>query len=267
MKVLIVNADDFGRSRGINAGVMRAHREGIVTATTLMANGPEAAEAGRLARADPSLDVGVHLVVTYGRPLVDPGTVRSLVDAEGRFPRRPEAIVGMARADADEALREFRAQYDRVRALVGREPTHLDSHHWAHDEPALERAIAALGRETGAAVRPHDDAQRDRLRAAGARTVDRYRRDFQHPGHIDLASLERIFETIGEGATELGCHPGEPDAELAATSAYAAPRADELTTLTDPRARAALQARGIVLATYAEVGSSAGRRAPSGEAR
>jgi chitin disaccharide deacetylase len=251
MKRLIVNADDFGRARGVDAGVLRAHRDGIVTATTLMVNAPAAADAASIARATPSLDVGLHLVLTYGRPVSDPATVRSLVERDGSFPREPGAFLHTGRADRDEALREYRAQFAKARELVGREPTHLDSHHWVHDEPALEWAIAALAAETGTAVRPHDDRQRDRLRAAGIPTVDSYRRDFQHAGHVDLATLERILTDIGDGVTELGCHPGEPDPELATTSTYASLRADELATLTDPRAKAAVARNGITLSDYA----------------
>lgn len=248
MKRLIVNADDFGRATGVNAGIVRAHREGIVTATTLMVAAPATEEAARLAHATPSLDIGVHLTLTYGRPVSDPSRVPSLVEPDGSFPRGPASVNG--RPQRDEALIEYRAQYVRAAALVGRAPTHLDSHHWLHDEPALEWAIAELAIETGAAVRPHDDAQRERLRARGVRTVDHYRRDFQHEGHVDVATLEQILADLAEGLTELGCHPGEPDAELTRTSAYAALRVDELATLTDPRAKASVARHGIALADY-----------------
>ncbi len=253
MKRLIVNADDFGRAHGVNSGILRAHRDGIVTATTLMANAACADEAGRFARETPSLDVGVHLVLTYGRPISDPERVRSLVDRDGHFRRAADLLDGESTPDGDEALAEFRAQHARTSVLIGREPTHLDSHHWVHDVPTLEWAIASLAAETRAAVRPHDDAQRGRLRAAGARTVDRYRRDFQHQGHIDVASLERILGEIREGLTELGCHPGESDADLVATSTYAADRAVELATLIDPRSRQAVARCGIALARYSDL--------------
>jgi len=250
MKRLIVNADDFGRAPGVNAGVLRAHRDGIVTATTLMVGAPAADEAGRIARTTPSLDVGVHLTITYGRPTSDPSAVRSLVDRDGAFPRTPGAFLRTVRADREEALVEYRAQFARAREIIGRAPTHLDTHHWVHDEPALEWAIAALAVETGAAVRPHDDPQRDRLRAGGVRTVDVYRRDFQHEGHVDLATLERILADLRDGVTEIGCHPGEADAELARTSTYAALRVTELATLTDPRAKEAVERNRIILSDY-----------------
>jgi predicted glycoside hydrolase/deacetylase ChbG (UPF0249 family) len=253
VKRLIVNADDFGRAPGVNAGVVRAHREGIVTATTLMVGAPAADDAARLARATPSLDVGVHLTLTYGRPVSDPSVVPSLVEADGSFPRGPAAFRGTGRARREEVLAEYRAQYGRARELIGRAPTHLDSHHWLHDEPAIEWAIARLAAEIGAAVRPHDEGQRDRLRAQGVRTVDHYRRDFQHEGHVDVATLEQVLDTVADGVTELGCHPGEPDAELARTSAYAALRVDELATLTDARIKVAVSRNGIALSDFTAV--------------
>jgi predicted glycoside hydrolase/deacetylase ChbG (UPF0249 family) len=237
----------------VNAGILRAHREGIVTAATLMVTAPGTDDAARIARATPSLDVGLHLTLTYGRPVSDPGTVPSLVERNGSFPRVPGAFLGSSRAKRGEAALEYRAQFERARELIGRAPTHLDSHHWLHDDPALEWAITALARETGAAVRPHDDAQRDRFRAAGVRTVDHYRRDFQHEGHVDVVTLERILADLGDGVTELGCHPGEPDPELERTSAYAALRVTELATLIDPRTVAAVARDGITLVDYAAV--------------
>jgi predicted glycoside hydrolase/deacetylase ChbG (UPF0249 family) len=253
VKRLIVNADDFGRAPGINAGILRAHREGIVTAATLMVSAPATDDAARIARATPSLDVGVHLTLTYAGPVTDPGRVPSLVEPDGTFPRGPAAFRGTGRADREEALIEYRAQHARALTLVGRAPSHLDTHHWLHDEPALEWAITALAQETGAAVRPHDDAQRERLRAAGVRTVDAYRRDFQHEGHVDVATMLRILGDLGGGTTELGCHPGEADRELERTSTYASLRVTELATLTDPRVRAAAERNGVALSSFAEL--------------
>lgn len=252
VKRLIVNADDLGRAPGINAGILRAYREGIVTAATLMVNAPATIAAGQLAREFAALDVGVHLALTYGRPITDPERIPSLVVAGGAFPAKPEAFLGTRRATAEEALVEYRAQYERARELIGRPPSHLDSHHWLHDEPALEWAITELARETGAAVRQQSPAQRDRFRAAGLHTPDVFRRDFQHAGRIDVARLITIVAETAEGVTELMCHPGEPDAELAATSAYATDRVVELASLCDPRVVAAVREAGITLATFAD---------------
>jgi predicted glycoside hydrolase/deacetylase ChbG (UPF0249 family) len=250
---LIVNADDFGYTESVSAGILRAHRDGIVTATTLMTNAPHTDGAAKLARATPSLDVGVHLVVSFDRPLADVARLRTLVDADGKF-YRPKGLLARD-IDREEALLEYRAQYDRARELLGREPTHVDSHHWVHDHPALEWAIGELARETGAAARIHSDAQRDRLRARGVRTPDHFVREFQHEGKVGVEQLLALLERLATrgGVTELMCHPGENDEGLVKRSAYARERPTELATLTDPRARAAVKGLGITLATFADV--------------
>ena len=256
MKLLIVNADDLGRSEGVDRGIAAAHRDGIVTAATLMTNAPATDHAAALARELPGLDVGVHLVLTFGRPLSPIGEVPSLVEADGSFPRSPLSFVGTGRADPEQALREYRAQFARAEALVGRRPTHLDTHHWVHDEPALEWAVAELARETGAVARQHDAAQRERLRGKGVRTTDRFCRAFQFEGHISVDDLLSLLERIaadGDGSTELMCHPGEPDAELLGGSTYARERATELATLRDPRVRDAVARCGLRLATFGEL--------------
>jgi hypothetical protein len=250
---LIVNADDFGYSERVSAGILRAHRDGIVTATTLMTNAPHTAGAAKLARATPSLDVGVHLVLTFDRPSGDVARYRTIVDKDGRF-FRPNALLARD-IDRHEALAEYRAQYHRARDLLEREPTHVDTHHWVHDHPALEWAIGELARETGAAARIHSDEQRDRLRARGVRTPDHFAREFQYADKVGVGSMLALLERIAtkNGVTELMCHPGEPDEGLAKRSGYARERATELATLTDPRVRAAVTDLGIALATFADV--------------
>jgi predicted glycoside hydrolase/deacetylase ChbG (UPF0249 family) len=250
---LIVNADDFGYSESISAGIVRAHRDGIVTATTLMTNAPHTKGAAKLARAIPTLDVGVHLVLSFDRPTGDVSRCRSLVDSDGRF-FRPKELMSR-HIVREEALAEYRAQYEKARELLGREPTHVDTHHWVHDHPALEWAIGQLARETGAAARIHSDEQRDRLRARGVRTPDHFVREFQHEGKVGVDSLLALLERIDEkgGVVELMCHPGEPDEALAKRSGYARERATELATLTDPRVRAKVNDIGILLTTFADL--------------
>lgn len=257
MKRLIVNADDLGRSAGIDSGIARAHREGIVTSATFMANGPGAERGAAVARANPRLGVGVHLVLTYARPLSDPGSVPSLVESDGSFPRGPSALVGKGRIRTDDVLREYRAQYERARDLLGREPTHFDTHHWVQEEPAVFDALLAIASETGLAARHLNDPERELLRAAGVPTTDRYTREFQGPRPIDVPTLLALLERIaaaGDGSTELMCHPGEPDEELERTSAYARDRVTELATLTYPAVKAKVADLGFVLSTYGDVG-------------
>jgi predicted glycoside hydrolase/deacetylase ChbG (UPF0249 family) len=250
---LIVNADDFGYTERVSAGILRAHRDGIVTATTLMTNAPHTDGAAKLARANPSLDVGVHLVVTFDRPTGDVKRLRTLVDKDGKFFRPKELLA--RNVDREEALLEYRAQYQKARRLLGRAPTHLDSHHWVHDHPALEWAIGELARETGAAARIHSDEQRDRLRARGVRTPDHFAREFQDEGKVGVEQLLALLEQLAErrGVTELMCHPGEPDEAMVKRSGYARERPTELATLTDPRVPAAIKDLRITLATFADI--------------
>jgi predicted glycoside hydrolase/deacetylase ChbG (UPF0249 family) len=249
VKRLIVNADDFGRSVGVNQGIVRAHREGIVTSTTLMTNAPDTDAAASLARDNAKLDVGVHLVLTYARPLSDPSRLRSIVGQDGAFPR-PSVLLARD-IDRDEALLEYRAQFARARELIGREPTHVDTHHWVHDHPALSWAVGEIARETGAAARTHTPRQRDEYRAKDVRTPDHFTREFQHRGHIEVDDLLAILRRLDDGVTELMCHPGEHDPDLIASSAYARERPIELATLTDPRIRAALERDRVALTTFA----------------
>jgi chitin disaccharide deacetylase len=250
---LIVNADDFGYAERISAGILRAHRDGVVTSTTLMTNAPDSQGAAELARDTPTLDVGVHLVLTFGRPTGDVARYRTIVDRDGSF-LRPKALMSRE-IDREEALTEYRAQYDKARQLMGREPTHLDTHHWVHDHPALEWAIGELARETGAAARIHADAQRDRLRARGVRTPDHFAREFQYEGKVGVEQLLVLLEQLAarSGVTELMCHPGEADETLMKRSGYARERPTELATLTDRRVLSAVTDLGITLATFADV--------------
>jgi len=251
---LIVNADDFGYTPGVTRGIVRAHQGGIVTATTLMANAPDTEGAAKAARADKTLDVGVHLVFTYGRPLTATDRVPSLVTETGAFPRVTD-LLRSGRPKPDEALIEARAQYARVRQLLGRDPTHLDTHHWVHDLPALEDAVLALAKETGTAVRTHDGRQRARFRDAGVRTPDRFVREYQHTGKIGRERLIGLLVALSEdaGVVELMCHPGEPDEALLSGSSYAAERGVELEALTDPSVRATIARLRIELVDYRAV--------------
>ncbi len=148
-KVLIVNADDFGLTAGVSRGILEAHTNGIVTSTTLLVNRAiPPAQVEEL--KDSALGVGVHLNLTLGTPVADPKRVPSLVDAEGRFVR--DAREAAARAKADEARIELGTQIDVFRRIMGRFPTHLDTHHHVgrhrmrrYAEP---RGLSASGRRT-----------------------------------------------------------------------------------------------------------------------
>jgi predicted glycoside hydrolase/deacetylase ChbG (UPF0249 family) len=248
VKRLIVNADDFGRTAGINRGVVEAHERGIVSSATMMVNYAPAAEAADLARKNPSLGVGLHVALTGGPPALPPAQIPSLVDFQGRLPPKPD---GLGDANPGEVLAEVRAQLRRFRELMGRDPTHMDSHHHSHRESsAVLDALVTLAWETGLPIRNASPAVKERLRREGIRTTDHFVEEFYDKG-ATLEGVVRILGDLQPGTTELMCHPAVVDEELRGTSGYAEPRTRELEVLTSHDVRQTLQAAGIHLTTFA----------------
>ncbi len=246
MKRLIVNADDFGRTAGINRGIARAHDEGIVTSTTLMVGYPAASEAAALAKSRPALGVGLHVALTGGASVLPPAQLPTLVDQNGRLPAKPE---GLRKAHPRELMAEARAQVRRFRELVGRLPTHFDSHHHSHELPAVLEVLVTLSWETGRPVRSPSAQVRERLRSETILTNDHFIDAF-YDGGATLENLITLLGRLGDGTTELMCHPAVVDDELRSTSGYTEPRARELEALTHADARATIQALGIQLVNY-----------------
>lgn len=149
---LIVNADDFGRSTEINRAVIRAHREGILTSASLMIAGAAAGEAIELARANPTLSVGLHLVVVDGPAVLPPARIPHLVDANGRFPNQPVRL-GLRYTFSKAARRELRdeidAQFERF-AATGLPLSHVDGHQHMHMHPAAFDLMLPLAHRCGA---------------------------------------------------------------------------------------------------------------------
>ncbi|MGI8499021.1 MAG: ChbG/HpnK family deacetylase, partial [Gemmatimonadaceae bacterium] len=146
---LIVNADDFGFSPGINRGIIEAHRAGTLPSASLMATGIAFEDAVSLLADTPTLDVGLHFDLTMGPPLTG---ARTLTDpATGRCHRLPAllGLVAVGRIDRGEVIAEWRAQYDRLCA-AGVRPSHLDGHHHAHAFPMIWGAVVDAAREAGA---------------------------------------------------------------------------------------------------------------------
>jgi predicted glycoside hydrolase/deacetylase ChbG (UPF0249 family) len=249
-KRLIVNADDLGRTEGINEGIFDAHRRGIVTSATLMVNYPAAQRVAVLSRDSPALGIGLHVALSGGVPALPPEQIRSMVDASGRLPAKPAGLSG---ADRAEVLAEARAQLRRFREIMGRDPTHFDSHHHLHREvPAVFEAVLTLAWETGLPVRNASPAMAEQLRREGVPTTDHFVEDFYGDG-ATLNDLIGIVEDLPPGTSELMCHPAIVDEELRATSSYVEPRARELDVLTNAAVRQAVQRSGVKLISFGQL--------------
>lgn len=243
---LIVNADDLGRTHGINTGIFEAHRNGIVTSATAMVNYAQVNEAATMAKEHPRLGIGLHVALTGGVTALPKDRVPSLVDAAGRLPAKPE---GHATPAPDELKAEIEAQYARFVEIFGRRPTHFDSHHHSHRRPDVYAVLTALAAKERIPVR-NAGGMKDDLRSRGLRTTDAFDETFFDDG-ASVEHLIRIVRGLQSGSTELMCHPAHEDAELAGTSSYAAVRVRELAILTDPLVREAVEGAGVELISFA----------------
>jgi predicted glycoside hydrolase/deacetylase ChbG (UPF0249 family) len=284
-KRLIVNADDLGLSRGITDGILVAHAEGIVTSTSLMVN--QAATEYAIDRLPevPKLDVGIHLNLCQGRPVLPACSVPSLVGSDGCFLRPPEMArrLTFLRASAKEIEAEFCAQIDRLRSY-GLVPSHADSHHRFHIYPAaasaFHRAVRSRGITCTRAARkktwptngPLGDAHAGPLYRRLA--VDTYNNllehavfhEFKRPDagvalhprfRGNLAKLPDAwcfaFENMPAGSYEIWCHPGYHQPGFSETDPLDKQRQLELQMLTSTRLREAAERSGIELITFAEL--------------
>ena len=245
---LIVNADDLGRTRGINEGIFEAHENGLVTSSTLMVIYPAAEEAAAQLDRFPDLGIGLHVQLSGGAPLLPADSIQSLVDEQGRFPAKPEGLVDIA---PDQIRIEIQAQFVRFRELTGRLPTHLDSHHHSHRVPEVCEAIIDLACEWNLPIRRSSTAIADWLRQTRIPTTDVFNEDFfGSAARLDV--LLDIIRGLEPETTELMCHPGISDDELRRDSSYADEREEELQVLTQPEALQAIQERGIQLTHFGQ---------------
>lgn len=233
---LIVNADDYGYSRGVNHGIVDAYRYGIVSSATMLTNMPGFEHGAELAKSNPGLGLGVHLNATLGTPQT---VCPTLQDTEGRFRSvsayREDLEIPI---DPDELYREWRSQIDRFHE-AGLKATHLDSHHHIHAHPSFLVVAQQLAIETGLPLRRPVFEGVDSTEALSGDTrlfSDCFFSDFHttNVNEVFFSDLrERFLDAgLGEGETiEIMCHPAYLDSFLAENSSYARERIQELEVL------------------------------------
>ncbi len=296
MKNLIVNADDLGWTDGVNRGIVEAFHHGIVTSTSLLANGAAFAGGVEAARSAPGLGVGVHLNLSDGPPVADRETVTSLLNKDGEFAGGPENLLlrrarrGLLLAEVEN---EWDAQIQKVRD-AGISPTHLDGHKHVHMLPglfeialklakrhdhdigairvALEasslRAALSSGSKQNAGVVMKQGVQarglkllardaRERAEHAGISTAD-YFCGIAQTGELTREGVEQFVKSLPDGTTELMCHPGYADAALQKTpTRLQDSRQTELQILTDTGIRNLVASMGIRLIDYGLIAEEA----------
>ncbi len=286
MKELILNADDFGLTQGVNRGIIRAHRHGILTSATLMATGRAFDHAVEQARENPTLGVGCHLVLTGGSAVAPHQQIPSLVDQNGRLPQSLTLLVAnvtAGRVPPIEIETELRAQIEKIRR-AGIEPTHLDTHKHTHVHPTIMNALGRVAQQTGITrVRNPVENLRDSWRsiqsdgstvsnlaapavvsivASGFKAISS-RYGLRSPDHflglavtgqLGAGALCRLIDALDEGQSEVMLHPGICDDDLARTgSRLQRQRETEMEGLLAPEVRRALEKRGVRLISYRDL--------------
>lgn len=229
-RYLIVNADDFGLSTGVNRGIIRAHEHGIVTSASLMVRWPAATEAAAYAAQHPELSVGLHL------------DLAEWVYRDYEWTPRYQVV---APDDERAVAAEVGRQLEAFRRLLGRDPTHIDSHQHVHRNEPARSVVSQVAHALSVPLRTFT-------------SLVQYCGDFYgqtgegdpYAEGISLAGLLKTIRDLPAGATELGCHPGE-DEHL--DSVYRHERMQEVTVLCDPQVRAALDSNGVVLCSFADL--------------
>ena len=220
VRYVIVNADDFGSSDGINRGIIEAHETGIVTSASLMVNAAATEAAVELAEDHQALSLGLHVNLT--------GEGEEIVDLQ----------------DLQAVKRELEGQFTRFLDLTGKLPTHIDSHHHIHREFNVAHFFIELGRHHGLPLRGYSDVV----------YVGGFYGQWEHgqsdETHIDVASLVSLLRSVKPGFTEIACHPGYVTGGFVST--YNREREIELKSLTDPRVKAAIEKEEIELINYGD---------------
>jgi hopanoid biosynthesis associated protein HpnK len=285
---VIINADDFGLSPGVNRGIVSGFREGVLTSTTMLVNLEFFDDAVRLARENPDLPLGVHLSLLWGKPVSDPAEVPSLVEGDGRFPRSLLTLASryfLGRLSRDQVRTEFRNQI-RTFLEAGLTPTHLDTHKHVHCLGGILDAVISVAREFGIdKVRlPREDrprprrtpdgrpgtrgsrksagkrrlirflcrGARERLNEAGIRTADHFV-GIEHGHGLNSDVLNLILSNLGAGTTEIMCHPGYADEHARRYASTPPHREVELASLKDPRVKDCMASGAIRLIHYGEL--------------
>lgn len=238
---LIINADDFGYSRAVNYGIIDAHRMGVLTSTTLMVTMPGLDHAIELYRQNQGLGLGLHLNVSYGQPLTNcPSLLR-----DGEF-IKPKNYTDDLAFDEEEILQEFKAQYDKFIAYVGKSPSHLDSHLFTTDlNKSVAKCALIFAEGLKIPLRNHDTSSFEHVEFIQFRNFNE---------SIGLDYVYRQFDKIVQyDCAEIMSHPAYIDDYLMKTSTYNLQRLDELEILVGSKLKELVEKHQVELITYDQV--------------
>lgn len=239
---LIINADDFGYSNGVNYGIIDAYKNGIVRSTTIMAGMPGFDHAVELAKENKGLGVGVHLTLTCYKPVLD--NHKTIVNKEGYFDRRLYSKENIKNIDLEEIYSEFEAQIEKVKN-AGIEITHLDSHHHVHTIKELKPVIERILSKYKLPIRGGLDYEIDYDK------IMNFNGSFYNE-NINLNGFEKLLEEDIE-VLDIMSHPAYLDKLIFESSSYNTKRMDELELLTSDKVKDLIKEKGIELSNYRNI--------------
>lgn len=279
MRRLIINADDFGLTSGVNRGIIDSHENGVVTSATLMACGNRFDEAAALASGSPRLSVGCHVVLVDGLPVSDAAAVSTLT-AGTKFRDRLTnfaALAATGRLDSAQIETEVTAQIQKLQA-AGIQVSHLDSHKHTHMFPVVLKGMLRAAKNCGirALRNPFEPlvfaTVRHWKRQFQLRLMRRFRASFQAAlaeagvvtpdgcvgiaatGGLTQETFESLIQNLPDGTWEFVSHPGYNDAELDKVQTRLRESRDkELAILTSAATREALERQGIQLTSFRDL--------------
>ena len=242
IKKLIMNADDFGMTQGNSIGILMAHAQGILTSTTCMMNMPYAEFALKEAKKFPKLGVGIHFVLTVGRPLVE--GAKSYTDKDGNFIRPKDYPDKQPHADPEELYVEWKAQMEKYIEVAGHKPTHIDSHHHVHLFPWHVEVAKRLAKEYDLPMR-----QREQV----LDTYEYARCDDRMYG--DDANYDFVTKaySVDDEILEFMCHPAYVDQRLYDMTSYCLPRMKELELILSPELKQFVVDHNIELINFSDI--------------
>lgn len=250
-RLLIVNADDFGLSKGQNYGIIDSFRHGAVTSTTALVNGEAVDHAVQLCRDEPKLAVGMHFVLTLGKPL----TQMLNFTRNGLLGKWVWEMADEDMLPLNEIAEELECQYQRFIKLFGREPTHLDSHHHVHMIPQIFPIVAHFATQRGLPLRLDRNSVTNETNFAQALLSSQgFSSEFYGDEISEALFLQALDASAarGEASLEVMCHPAFIDNTLR-RSAYCYPRLTELEVLTSPSLKYAIAERGYYLGNFQDL--------------
>ncbi|WP_297635715.1 chitin disaccharide deacetylase [uncultured Clostridium sp.] len=241
---VIFNADDFGLTEGVNLGILKAFKDGVVKSTTLMVNMPFAEQAVKIANENPELGVGVHLTVTAGPQLIK--IKNSLVDENGDFHNKDLLYDYQVKLNEEELYCEWKTQINKFIELMGKKPTHIDSHHHIHLIPKYLKVALKLAEEYGIPMREQkwDNKNFEYIKL---------KQDFIYDGCKLEYFINHEDELLKEDVIEVMCHPAFIDQNLLDKSSYNLARCGELSILTSIELKEWISKNKIKLINYGEI--------------